>query len=307
VCLDDVLFLVPLDALPLGGGTLGDAYSLHLEVSCARLLDPATAAPAPPTLLALGGASYDAEGSDAALPAANSAPLERGARAGGFPPLPETEREVESVGQLFRRAFGAEPRLLRGTDATKSALHEHAPSARFLHVATHGWFAPESVRSVLDPPPARALPARTSAEEAVTGLAPLTLAGLALAGANRGLDPLGRVPGILTAEELCGIDLSSCALAVLSACETSVGLRRAGQGVQSLQAALHAAGARTALTSLWKVEDAATRELMEGFYDALWTERLPVHRALWQAKQALRSRGAPLRDWAGWVLTGDPR
>ena len=59
------------------------------------------------------------------------------------------------------------------------------------------------------------------------------------------------------------LDLSNCELAVLSACETNVGIRRAGQGIQSLQGALHAAGARTAITSLWKVDDRPTRELME--------------------------------------------
>ena len=28
--------------------------------------------------------------------------------------------------------------------------------------------------------------------------------------------------------------------------------------------------------------------------------------AVYQAKMALRSEGHPVRDWAGWVLTGDP-
>ena len=28
--------------------------------------------------------------------------------------------------------------------------------------------------------------------------------------------------------------------------------------------------------------------------------------ALWQAKMALKAEGHPLKDWAGWVLTGDP-
>ncbi len=140
----------------------------------------------------------------------------------------------------------------------------------------------------------------------MTGLAPMTLCGLAFAGANQGRDSLGRVPGILTAEELAGIDLSSCELAVLSACETNVGIRRAGQGVQSLQAALHAAGVRTAVTSLWKVDDAETRRLMELFYTYFWVEGLPKAEALWRAKCNLRAEGAAVSDWAGWVLSGDP-
>ncbi len=112
--------------------------------------------------------------------------------------------------------------------------------------------------------------------------------------------------GILTAEELSGLDLSVCDLAVLSACETNVGIRRAGQGIQSPQTALHAAGARTAITSLWKVDDAATRKLMERFYTNLWVEEMGKADALWKAKCDLRAEGHPVRDWAAWVLSGDP-
>jgi len=110
----------------------------------------------------------------------------------------------------------------------------------------------------------------------------------------------------MTAEELAGLDLSACELAVLSACETDVGIRSAGIGIQSLKAALHAAGVRTAVTSLWKVDDRASRKLMERFYTLLWQEKMPKARALWKAKQALRNDGYPLRDWAAWVLSGDP-
>ena len=93
---------------------------------------------------------------------------------------------------------------------------------------------------------------------------------------------------------------------MLSACETNVGIRRAGQGIQSLQAALHLAGARTAITSLWRVDDATTRRLMELFYSALWIEGEPAASALWAAKTRLRREGADVRDWAAWVLSGDP-
>jgi CHAT domain-containing protein len=132
------------------------------------------------------------------------------------------------------------------------------------------------------------------------GFLPETLCGLALAGANHGA--IGR----LTAEELATLDLSNCELAVLSACETNVGIRRAGQGIQSLQTSLHAAGVRTAITSLWRVSDAATMRLFELFYTKLWKEGLGAGEALWQAKMALREEGFPPKDWAGWVLTGDP-
>ena len=38
----------------------------------------------------------------------------------------------------------------------------------------------------------------------------------------------------------------------------------------------------------------------------LWKEKLGKADALWAAKSALRAEGHPLRDWAGWVLTGAP-
>jgi CHAT domain-containing protein len=142
----------------------------------------------------------------------------------------------------------------------------------------------------------------------------MLLCGLALAGANLPPDARGEAPGILTAEEIALMDLPNCELAVLSACETSLGRRqRAGQGLASLQQALHAAGVRTAITSLWSVPDEATRELMTDFYRRIWLDRTPKAQALWEAKCTLRQAksadGSPrfqVRDWAAWVLSGDP-
>ncbi len=314
---DDLLHLVSLDALPLEEGLVGERYAVHNEVSLARLIQPARGNDAAQNMLLAGGIDYDAELTsesdprlDVATPPVDGqkAGLERsGAIAAGFTRLPATGQEIESIAKLFQECFGTKPLVLEGSAASKATLAEKAKSARFLHLATHGWFAPEVFRSQLDREESetrrRSL---LEAEETVKGFAPETLCGLALAGANKGRDAVGRVPGILTAEELSSLDLRSCELAVLSACETNVGIRRAGQGIQSLQAALHAAGVRTAITSLWKVDDAATRRLFELFYTKLWKEKLGKAEALWQAKMALRAEGHPLRDWGGWVLTGAP-
>ena len=144
-------------------------------------------------------------------------------------------------------------------------------------------------------------------------MSPMFLCGLALAGAKLPEDAIGRAPGLITADEPSKLDLSNCELAVLSACDTNVGDRRAGQGVASLRKALQMAGARPVITSLWKMPDEATKELMLDFYRRLWVEKEPKHQALWEAKSKLREakddRGAPkytTRDWAAWVLTGNP-
>ncbi len=309
VCPDDLVHLVPLDALPLDepDARVGDRHAFVTLHALSELRAAQPPAPGPASLLALGDPAY----SGAEAPSTEIAALPPPTRAGEpgrFAPLPATRAEIEGVGELFRRTFGLDAVLLEGTRAGKDELLARASATRYLHLATHGWFAPESVRSVLDADTdARGSFPRMGLEERVLGFAPMSLCGLALAGADLGADALGRVAGILTAEELCSLDLSRCELAVLSACETNVGARRAGQGIQSLQTALHVAGARMAVTSLWKVDDAATRDLMVRFYALLWSEGRPAAEALWHAKRELRAAGRPPRDWAGWVLSGYAR
>jgi len=314
VCLDDSLHLLPLDALPLGDGVVGDRFQIHVETSFARLLGGARAVAGEPALLAAGAIDFDATSGDVAA-ATSDATADAAERAGpgglAFGPLRETKYEVDNIADLFGKQFGKPATLLKGGAATRDALVREAERARWIHIATHGYFAAESVLcasdgalrgAAADPLPAPSLPLG----EAVVGLAPMALCGIALAGANRGADQLGRVAGVLTAEEIQALDLKNCDLTVLSACETNVGIKRSGLGILSLQSALHAAGARTAITSLWKVDDDRTRELMVDFYRRLWIEHQPKASALWQAKKALRAKGASVRDWAAWILSGDP-
>jgi CHAT domain-containing protein/tetratricopeptide (TPR) repeat protein len=308
--LDDALFLVPLDALPLGDGIVGEQFTIRVGTTVRQFdaSDDEGDAIVEPHLLVVGGVDYAASGADADEREVFTAtpPLDgttRSVAGANFALLLGAGLEARRVAEQFETWIGVEADLVTGAAATKAALVERVEKARYLHVATHGWFAPPTEVSMLDDVGAddgsgagdalRLSLERT--QETIVGFLPETLCGLALAGANHGPE------GILTAEELATLDL-----AVLSACETNVGIRRAGQGIQSLQTALHAAGARTAITSLWKVDDAATMRLFEIFYTKLWSEIMSPADALWQAKMALRSEGHPTRDWAGWVLTGEP-
>ncbi len=103
--------------------------------------------------------------------------------------------------------------------------------------------------------------------QAPKGENPLLRSGLALAGANRLRS--GRDDGVLTALEVAGLDLAGTELAVLSACETGVGAVQNGEGVYGLRRALVLAGVRTQIASLWKVNDAATKDLMIDYYRRL--------------------------------------
>jgi CHAT domain-containing protein len=93
-------------------------------------------------------------------------------------------------------------------------------------------------------------------------------------------------------------------LVVLSACETAVGDDRAAIGFAG--AALKA-GARSALATLWKIDDAAAANLVSLFYEHLGDAELTKAQALQRAQAHLRSR-AETQDpyyWAGFVIIGN--
>lgn len=292
---DGELFLIPFDALPLGTQIVGDAHRVTLLPTLALL---GHERPEPRTglsLVTLGDIDYGPDGAG-----------------DGFKRLPETLGEIAAISELFRLEHPAaseeDVRQLTGDSATRSALFATAPGARLVHMATHGYFAVDSLPAVEDRSAVDAhlgLASRLSRSESAARMTPMLLCGLALAGANSAADATGRRVGVVTAEELSTLDLGDCDLAVLSACETSVGLRH-GQAIHSLQTALFAAGVRTSLTSLWRVPDRETRELMETFYRGLWQDGLGKADALWNAKMRLRAAGAPSAHWAGWVLAGEP-
>ena len=100
-------------------------------------------------------------------------------------------------------------------------------------------------------------------------------------------------PGRLDPEQLLYYnDLVSLSLdndlTVLSACETSLGRLATGEAPLSLATALAAAGARSTLTTLWQVDDRATRNLMVGFYREL-QRGSPRRDALAAAQNSLRA------------------
>jgi CHAT domain-containing protein len=99
-------------------------------------------------------------------------------------------------------------------------------------------------------------------------LNPLLRSGLAVAGANARHSGASD-DGILTAAEAAQLDLVGTQLVALSACETGVETVQTGEGVYGLRRALVLAGAQAQLTSLWKVADTPTQELMLDYYKRL--------------------------------------
>lgn len=317
------LQLLPIDAL-----AIAEQRDVQLVWSLRTLLQEQTTKPAEPTALVLGSVDYDTEPEQAApllagmaTPPLDDAPRSgsaTSARSGGggeegatadakpthFPGL--RNEEAQAVHDTFADAFpGAQATMLREARASEASVTQSVAGRTYIHLATHGYFAPERSWTATDAaPPSGLARFQIGGNDRTAQLSPYSLTGLALTGANLPADELGRREGILTAQEISNLDLTACHLVTLSACESSLGIRRAGTGLASLRNAFHAAGARFVLASLWKVSDRATERMMRDFYTQLWVRGKAPHAALAAAKDAARDRRAPMRDWAGWVLTG---
>ena len=146
----------------------------------------------------------------------------------------------------------------------------------------------------------------------LVGELPGLLSGLVCAGANEAA-PEGRDDGLFTAEEVLWLDLSKVELVVLSACETALGERRAGEGMIGLRRAFGLAGARTVVSSLWPVKDRSTSDLMRSFYENLLTKNQSRSEALRNAQLEMLARNrATEKDalpstWGAFVLSGEWR
>jgi len=116
----------------------------------------------------------------------------------------------------------------------------------------------------------------------------------------------------LDAIDVFNLDLSSCSLLTLSACETGRAIVKGVDEVIGLGRGFLYAGAASLLPTLWKVDDASSAELMEMFYQALLND-FPKAAALAGAQRAFLARSRtsirPYRVhpyfWAGFQLIGD--
>ena len=125
---------------------------------------------------------------------------------------------------------------------------------------------------------------------------------------NRAYDSLN--DGFLTIDEIYNLDLNA-EMAVLSACSSGGGRTEVGEGPISFSRAFSYAGCPSVITSLWKLPDAVTREIMVAFYKNL-ESGLPKDEALRKAQLSyLQSTDDPLYQhpffWGSFVVLGDSR
>jgi CHAT domain-containing protein/Tfp pilus assembly protein PilF len=319
---DGVLARFPFAALPgsqAGSYLLEDLALVVLPVPAdlPRWLSEDRDAVPQPSLLLVGDVDFDAQLEppttvEAAISAAERRPF-------SFGRLPGAAREIAEVESLFRQRMPDRTiNVLSGTAATRQAFLDHAARHTVVHAATHGFFLPDHVPRYSRSDVLRGLRLLGDPDErfgpAAFGFHPGLLSGIAFAGANRaGPADSDAAVGVLTALELAAADLSGVDLLVLSACETGLGELAGGQGVLGLQRACQIAGVRTTVTSLWKVEDDATRRLMLRFYENLWDKSQSPSAALRDAQLWLMNTAAdgtaapqrrPPRAWVAFTVSG---
>lgn len=190
-------------------------------------------------------------------------------------PLPGVSSECQRIESLWPKHVTA----LLDDDATESRVSGQMPTHRFLHLATHG-FVDERADNLFG--------------------------GLLLSA-----DASGRDDGYLSYLDILRSDLTGCELAVLSACQTSIGPERPMEASTSLAQAFLAAGSRQVVASLWQVSDESTSELMTDFYrrlaaDVSANRPLRVAAALHDAKRQLRKQAAwnTPAHWASFIFVG---
>jgi tetratricopeptide (TPR) repeat protein len=171
--------------------------------------------------------------------------------------------------------LGGAAALYLGADNRKAHLEESRDPVPILHIATHAIAdtnAMEQSRMAFSPPP----------------------------DSGSGAD-------YLFLGEVYNLPLDAVELAVLSACDTERGPEVRGEGVQSFSRAFLAAGARSTVTTLWRIPDRSTVDFMKVFYHHL-QRGIPRDQALRRAKLRFLDSDSTLAHphfWATFVLTGD--
>jgi CHAT domain-containing protein len=189
--------------------------------------------------------------------------------------LPFTRFEAEGILNAARPG-----QSLKATDFRanrKTATSADLAQYRFVHFATHGILNSEHPE----------------------------LSGIVLSLFNERGEP---ADGFLRLNEIYNLNLP-VDLVVLSACQTGLGKEIRGEGLVGLARGFMYAGAPRVVASLWKVDDAATAELMKSFYREMLVNNLRPAAALRAAKVEMwqQKRWSAPFYWAAFELQGEWR
>ena len=205
-----------------------------------------------------------------------------------IPDLPGTEEEILTIKKEMEFNKIGTTSYLKDQATEDKVYKLHSPG--ILHIATHGYWSPAGDNST----------------DGYRMFNAMVNSGLLLTGVvnyySSGVYP-DTYDGILTAYEAQNLDLENTSLVILSACETSLGYLDAGEGVYGLQRAFRAAGAGSVMTSLWKVDDAATKDFMIAFYQQYFKTKDKTASFI-VAQKATREKYKHPYFWGAFVMVG---
>jgi hypothetical protein len=307
---DGELVHVPFAALPgHDGRPLFDAYHLHGTTTGRDLLArPCAGAPASAPVVA-GDPDFDLDARTAESPEppppgllnrAWTAVVSRLGRSAAPSAKPNPEASDPSKLQFHRLGVGPTETLARLLGVRpwlgRQVLHERitgSRSPRILHLAAPGFFLAGAA------PNAPALPRRDKL---------LERAGIALACANAAINgaplPSGAGDGLLTTQDVVGLDLAATELVVLPACGAGVLELGCGPGVVALQRAFLLAGARSVVLTLWQPPADVGGELLADFYRRVLAGEGTAD-AFRAAQEAIKAKRPDPRGWAAFIAVGD--
>jgi len=206
----------------------------------------------------------------------------RVARIGTPAPLPWTENETRWVAESCEKNNIPVIRLDLA-QSTEGNVRKNVTGRKIVHLACHGV-------------------AENDAGHAIFSTLLLTVG-----------DPNdSKNDGFLELAEMFELDLKSCELAVLSACDTNLGPNQHGEGTWSMGRGMLASGAKRVVTTNWQIADDASAYLAYYFIDKVNGSPTPdIAAALHQAKKRIRNEPDEKKKywqhpyyWAPFVLIG---
>lgn len=192
---------------------------------------------------------------------------------GSFSRLPFSRREAEAIIALAPR--GQSIKSLDFQASRDTATSVDLSNYRIIHFATHGLLNNNHPE----------------------------LSGIVLSLVDQNGQPQN---GFLRLHEVYDLKLPA-ELVVLSACQTGLGKEVRGEGIVGLTRGFMYAGAARIVASLWKVDDAATAELMKRFYRGIFIKGLRPAAALREAQVEMwkEERWQLPYYWAAFVIQGE--
>lgn len=190
---------------------------------------------------------------------------------GSWRPLPFSEAEVREITQHFKNNRLKTSVLLRENATKQQLLSALGTGARIVHIASHSFINTQYPK----------------------------FSGIACFSNDTATDNTVLFLGDIYRKTF------NADLAVLSSCESGLGKLVGGEGLLGLNRAFYYAGVPNVLFSLWKVNDRATHDLMDYFYQAV-AQGKPYAEALQSAKLSMMANPATAAPdfWSGFIFIG---